>query len=191
MKTITRISSSRTSRGPWLLLGSLWITTCLAFAGTSAEQLEDEFKDVTKSPLGCRDVGYQNKLNVLNILPEAEGDRQSLYFIFNRLNQPINLYQMLGSNSTRSTYLNHVIRPQQWAVLSTSEKEVKYICTIDQVKQSKSRYGKVVNCGESLKVCEYARVKFGLNNRGNYWVVNSNSRGGAVGEVVRYGIIPR
>jgi len=189
MKTI--IKSTIAEIRPWLLLGLLSIATGMASAGTSAEQLEDEFKDVTKSPLGCRDVGYQFNLSVLNILPEAEGDRQSLYFIFNRLNQPINLYQMLGSNSTRSTYLNHVIRPQQWAVLSTSEKEVKYICTIDKVTQSKSRYGKVVNCGESLKVCEYARVKFGLNNRGNYWVVNSNSRGGAVGEVVRYGIIPR
>lgn len=147
-----------------------------------------KIEDPAKSPLGCRDVGYQFKLNVLDILPEAEGDRQSLYFIYNRLGKPLNLYQMLKENSTRSMYLNHVVRPQQWAVLATSEKELKYICTVDEAK---SRYGKIINCSESLKICEYARVKFGLNNRGNFWVVNSNSRGGAVADVLRYGIIPR
>lgn len=154
----------------------------------SAESYENKLKDPMKSPLGCKDVGYEFQLDVLNLLPEAAGDRQSLYFIYNRLNTPINLFQMLKGNSTRSVYLNHSIRPQEWAVLSTSEKEVTYICT---VAGAKSRYGKVVPCMESLKVCEYARVKFGLNNRGNYWVVNSTSRGSAVGDVVRYGIIPR
>ncbi|MDP3704312.1 MAG: endopeptidase IV [Legionellaceae bacterium] len=166
---------------------SLVLTTSLSLA-ESAEAYENQSKDPTKSPLGCKDVGYQFQLNVLNILPEVEGDRQSLYFIYNRLSTPINLFQMLKDDSTRSTYLNHVIRPQQWAVLSTSEKELKYICTIEG---KKTRYGKVINCSESLKVCEYARVKFGLNNRGNYWVVNSTTRGSAVGDVVRYGIIPR
>lgn len=178
----------RTNKTYRVLLGMLWFLSTMSYA-ESAEQLEDQFKDPTKSPLGCKDVGYQTKLNVMKILPEAAGERQSLYFIFNRLNQPINLYQMLGSMSTRSTYLNHVIRPQQWAVLSTNEKELNYICTVDSNKPG-SRFGKIVNCGESLKVCEYTQVRFGLNNRGNYWVVNSNSRGGAVGDVVRYGIIP-
>ena len=150
---------------------------------------KEKQEDLSKSPLGCRDVGYQFQLNVLNILPEAAGDKQSLYFIYNRLNKPINLFQMLkGNNSTRSMYLNHVVRPQQWAVLATSEKELKYICTVEGAK---SRYGQIINCSESVKVCEYARVRFGLNNHGNYWLVNSNSRGGAVGDVIRYGIIPQ
>ncbi len=154
----------------------------------SAENYENQYNDPSRNPLGCKDMGYQFNLNVVNILPASAGDRQSLYFIYNKLDKPINLFQMLKDESTRSTYLNHVIRPQQWAVLSTSEMEVKYICTIEN---GKSRYGKVVSCGDSLKVCEYVRVKFGLNNRGNYWVVNSAPRGRAVGDVVRYGIIPR
>ena len=145
--------------------------------------------DESKSPLGCRDQGYEFKLNVLNIIPNtAAPDRQSLYFVFNRLNQPINLYHMLGEKSTRSTYLNHSIRPQQWGVLATNEKELHYICAIDD---GKSSYGKVIACADSVKVCEYARVTFGLNNRGNYWFLNSNTRGGAVHDVLRYGIIPR
>ncbi|MDP3562692.1 MAG: endopeptidase IV [Legionellaceae bacterium] len=171
----------------WLLGVALLGATQLTYA-QSAEAYENENKDSSRSPLGCKDAGYQYQLNVLTILPGAAGEQQSLYFIYNRLDKPINLFQMLKDDSTRSTYLNHTIRPQQWAVLSTSEKELKYICTIAGVK---SRYGKVINCSESLKVCEYVRVKFGLNNKGNYWVVNSNTRGSAVGDVVRYGIIPR
>ena len=145
-------------------------------------------KSDDKSPLGCRDVGYAFDLKVLKLLPAEAGQRQSLYFIFNALNKNINLYQMRKADSTRSMYLNHVIHPRQWAVLSTSEKSLKYICTVDDAKSS---YGNIVDCGESLKVCEYARVKYGLNNEGNYWLVNSNTSGGAVNEVIHYGIIPR
>lgn len=145
-------------------------------------------KEDDKSPLGCRDIGYQFDLNILTLLPEEAGERQSLYFIYNKLTTAVNVYQMLKDDSTRSMYLNHAIRPKQWAVLSTSESKLKYICTVDDPKLS---YGKIVDCGESLKVCEYARVKYGMNNKGNYWVVNSNTKGGAVREVLNYGIIPR
>ncbi len=144
--------------------------------------------DESKSPLGCRDQGYHFKLNVLKIEPQAPGDRQSLYFIFNKLNQPVNLYQMLGDESVRSMPLNHVINGQQWSVLSTSQKQLKYICTIDDPS---SKRGKIVNCADSVKVCEYARVKYGLNNRGNYWFSSSTNRNRAVADVLHYGIIPR
>lgn len=158
----------------------------LLLANSIAANAKD---DESKSPLGCRDQGYQFELNVLNIIPNTPAvDRQSLYFVFNRLNQPINLYHMLGDNSTKSTYLNHTIRPQQWAVLATNEKQLHYICSVDD---GQSTYGQVVACADSVKVCEYTRVTFGLNNRGNYWFLNSNTRGGAVHDVLRYGIIPR
>lgn len=166
----------------------------LAHAHTSAEVLEGEYKDPSKYPLGCRNVGYKYNLNVLQLSPKIEGsavevgDAQSLYFVYNRLNQPIILNQMLKDNSTRSTFLNHVIQANQWAVLATNQKELQFICSVNPLKYG---YGKVIDCGDSLKICEYVRVKFGLNNKGNYWVVNSSNRGSAVGDVVRYGIIPR
>ena len=141
----------------------------------------------SRSPLGCKDVGYGFDLNVLQILPKSEGDEQSLYFIFNRANHSINLYQMRKSESSQSVYLNHVIRPGRWAVLSSTE-SMNYICT---KHDGKSSHGEVIDCAQSLKVCEYARVKYGMNNRGNYWLVHSNSRGGAVRAVIHYGIIPR
>lgn len=153
--------------------------------GAAAEKAE---KEDDKNPLGCRDLGYQFELNVLNLLPVDAGERQSLFFIYNRRAQSVNLHQMLKDESTRSLYLNHTIRPHQWAVLSTSEKTLKYICAVDDAKLSD---GKVVDCSESLKVCEYARVKYGLNNKGNYWFVDSSSKNSAVQTVLHYGIIPR
>lgn len=154
----------------------------MSYASSTKTEIGEE-----KNPLGCRDLGYEFKLKVLHLQPAEVGATQSLYFIYNRSYKPISLYQMLKDESTQSMFLNHVIHARQWAVLSTSQKELKYICTVDD---GKSNYGKIVNCADNLKVCEYARVKYGLNNAGNFWLVDS-SRGGAVQEVLRYGIIPR
>ena len=167
------------------LLGRVFLGSVLIITGVTESIAQDSEE---KRPLGCRDLGYQFELKVLRLLTAEKGDRQSLYFLYNKQAKPVNLYQMRQEDSTRTMYLNHVIKPHQWAVLSTSEKNVQYICTLNDAK---SNYGKVVDCADSLNVCEYARVKYGMNNRGNYWVVDSNSRGGAVNDVLRYGIIPR
>lgn len=140
-----------------------------------------------RNPLGCKNVGYQFHLNVLNILPASVGDDQSLYFIYNRTKEAVNLYQMRQSESSQSVYLNHTIPAGRWAVLSSSE-NMKYICTVNDRKYMN---GRIIDCGNVLKVCEYARVKYGMNNRGNYWLANGNTRDGAVREVIYYGIIPR
>ncbi|WP_028388069.1 hypothetical protein [Legionella fairfieldensis] len=144
-------------------------------------------KDDNRPPTGCHDKGYQFKLKTLHLFPGDKNDNQSLYLMYNGLNQPITLYQMRNEESSRSTYLNHSIGAGEWAVLSTNEKRVKFACTIPD---GKSAYGQMVDCSTSLRICEYTNVRYGLNNRGNYWLVNSNSRNGAVSAVVRYGIIP-
>jgi hypothetical protein len=163
------------------------ITAC--FLGLMVASMAHAAKeDESKPPLGCRNQGYQFKLDVLDLIPDIGGDNQSLYFVFNQLNQPISLYQMLGDNSTRSTYLNHTVAARQWSILATNQNALRFVCT---TPDKASRYGRVVNCSESVTVCEYARVKFGLNNRGNYWFLNSNTRNGAVRDVGHYGIIPR
>lgn len=164
------------------LSGAL-ILSVLAVSVGYAEEKDDN----SRSPIGCRDVGYKFDLTTLQLLPGEKGETQSMYFIFNLSNQPVNLYQMLGEESSHSTYLNHAIGAQEWAVLSTNEKQIKFVCA---TPQAKSEYGKMVNCAETLRICEYTNVRYGLNNRGNYWLVNSSTRNGAVREVVNYGIIP-
>lgn len=163
-------------------------TASMAVAKPAPKEPKVVKDDSDKSPLGCKDLGYRFELKTLRLLPGEVGEQQSLYFIFNLRSQRVNLYQMLKNDSTRSMYLNNAIDSRQWAVLSTSEKKLQYICTVDDPKQS---YGKIVDCSESLKICEYARVKYGMNNGGNYWLVKSSARGAAVDSVLHYGIIPR
>jgi hypothetical protein len=157
----------------------------LIFLGVGAVFAGEE--DDGKAPLGCRNSGYKFDLKTLQLFPGEIGDNQSMYFLYNNLTQPVNLFQMHSDDSSGNTYLNHAINSRQWAVLSTSEKQVKFICT---VPDAKSPYGRVIDCAESLLVCEYTNVRYGLNNRGNYWLVNSNTKNGAIREVVHYGIIP-
>ncbi|MFC3909179.1 endopeptidase IV [Legionella dresdenensis] len=164
-------------------IASLSILLC-AFTAANAFAAE---KEDDRNPIGCRDVGYQFDLKTLQLLPHNAGAGQSMYFIYNSSPQTVTLYQMRGEDSSRSMYLNHAIGGKQWAVLSTSERKMKYICA---TPDSKSRYGKITDCSEMLRVCEYINVKYGLNNRGNYWLVNSNTKNGAIREVVHYGIIP-
>lgn len=141
-----------------------------------------------RNPVGCKDVGYKFDLRALDLYPGSIGERNSLYFVYNKTNQPINLHQLRAEDSARSVHLDHEVGPDRWAVLSTNEKNVKYACT---KPDSKLAHGRLVDCAESIKVCEFARVRYGLNNRGNYWVVRGNTRSGAVREVVWYGIIPQ
>lgn len=157
----------------------------LAFLGIT--NLHAAVKDESRNPIGCIDTGYEFDMETLHLLPHSAGANQSLYFLYNSLGKKVTLYQMRDEDSSRSMYLNHAINAGQWAVLSTTEKKMKYICAVDDPK---SPYGRIVDCEQSLRICEYTKVKYGMNNRGNYWLVNSNTRNGAVAEVVRYGIIP-
>lgn len=144
-------------------------------------------KENSRYPIGCRPVGFKQSLRVLSLYPGKEGAMQSMYFFYNQLPQTVSLYQMRDLDSPYSMRFNHSIRGNSWAVLATGEPLLKYTCTLGDGKTS---YGKIVDCAETIKVCEYVNVKFGLNNKGNFWIVDSNTRNGAVSEVVHYGIIP-
>lgn len=148
----------------------------------SAPERED------KNPLGCRDLGYQFTLKTLDLKPEAEEGNPSLYFMFNQTSKPIQLSQMRAEGDTEQLSINHVIPPQQWAVLATDHKFVKYACS---VSDGKAIYGQVVDCAQSLKVCNFARVKYGLNNRGNFWMVSGTNKSSALRGVTVYGVIAR
>lgn len=144
-------------------------------------------KDDNSNPVGCRDVGYEFSMRLLHLKPGDVGERNSMYFIHNKLGQSLTLYQLRKDDTARSMFLNHVIRADQWAVLSVNEKSMKFACSI---KNHGKKYGELVDCADAVTVCEYNNVKFGLNNRGNYWIIGSNTRNGAVRGVVHYGIIP-
>lgn len=156
---------------------------CMSLSYAEAKSINEE----TRNPIGCYDTGYQFELKTLCLTPGKAGAQQTMYFLLNTSPQRVILYQMLTEESSQSVYLNHMINPNQWAVLATSGKQVRFICAIPD---SKRRFGKIVDCASNIRVCEYTHVRYGLNNRGNYWIVKSNTRGGAINEVIQYGIIP-
>jgi len=166
----------------WILL-----VTCGLLGNAWAEEVEKP-EEMARNPLGCRNVGYQYQLNTVQILPHQEGEPQSLYFFYNSTLQPLKLYQMSGDRAMFTTSLSHTIPPRQWAALATGVKDLKFLCAVNP---SDNHLGKIVSCRETLKVCEFSKTRFGLNNKGNYWVSPGNTRGGAVAEVVYYGIIPQ
>lgn len=170
------------------LLGLLPLTLQAASKQTGTLSADDrEQKDHHRFPTGCTPVGFKQDLKVLTLYPGKEGALQSMFFFYNELPQTVNLYQMNDKSSAYSTRFNHAIRAGSWAVLATGEPLVKFTCTVGG---DKTTYGNIVDCAQSIKVCEYVHVKFGLNNKGNFWIVESNTRNGAVSEVVHYGIIP-
>lgn len=175
-----------------LCLASALLSASLEAAHAKKTSVDDDAqygstKDETRYPIGCRDVGYQEHLKTIALFPGKEGALQSMFFFYNKLSEPVSLYQMRDKNSEYSTRYNHTIRGNSWAVLATGEPLVKFICTRGDGKDS---YGTIIDCAQSIKICEYVHVKFGLNNKGNFWIVDSNTRNGAVSEVVHYGIIP-
>lgn len=157
--------------------------TLLSFINQVAFAKEDE----TTNPLGCQNVGYRFKLKTLHLLPGEHGPKQTMYFIYNFGNAPVALYQMRSEDSSRSLYINHTIPPHRWSVLAANENIIRFICSIPT---SKSEYGNVIDCAHSLKVCQNTGVRFGLNNKGNFWIVRDNSKNEALRQVVHYGIIP-
>lgn len=169
--------------------GLLFSTSIQAASSKKITAAEEKVakKENNKFPTGCTPVGFKQSLKVLSLYPGKEGALQSMYFFFNQLPETVSLYQMRDKESEYSTRFNHTIKPNSWAVLATGEPELKFICTLGDGKAS---YGKIVDCADTIKICEYVNVKFGLNNKGNFWIVDSNSRNGAVSEVVHYGIIP-
>jgi hypothetical protein len=153
----------------------------------NVDKAQKAAKDEARNPIGCKPVGYRHHLKIVSLFPGKEGALQSLFFFYNKLPQTVSLYEMRDIDSEYSTRVNHTIGANQWAALAIGEPLVKFICTLGDGKQS---YGKIVDCAEAINVCEYVHVKFGLNNKGNFWVSDGNTRNGAVNDVVHYGIIP-
>lgn len=150
---------------------------------TVSEAKEDE----SANPLGCQNTGYRFTLKTLELFPGENGPHQTMYFFYNLSNQSVILHQMRREESARSMYINHTMMPSHWSVLAANENVIRFICSIPN---KRSDYGDVVDCANYVKVCKNTQVRFGLNNKGNFWIVDNNSKNGALRQVVYYGIIP-
>lgn len=139
-----------------------------------------------KFPPGCTPTGFSFKYHVLMLHPHAAGKQQSLFFVHNKTLKSVRLFQMRSGDEPYIMHLNNTIKPNQWGVFSTDEELVKFICALPE---KKSKFGTVINCKSALELCEYVNVKFSASTHGNYWSVGSNSRRGAINNVIHQGIL--
>jgi hypothetical protein len=147
------------------------------------------FAKTETMPNGCYDEGYAFKHKMLTLYPKKEGNRDSVYFIYNQSNHTINLFHAKKTQTHHGVNINNDIKAHRWAVYSSDEEKVRFICTSPSRKYE---HGEINDCGEVLKVCEFSNVKFGLNNRGNYWMVDSTSKNTALRKVNReHGVLLR
>ena len=172
----------------WGLVYLVIIALMLSVFISDASARKQRTKKVDNSfPAGCRQVAHDFKLNVLTLYPPAAGQRHSMYFLHNTNSKTIKLHQQLPDDEN-NVPMNESINANKWAVLSSDVKELKFICT---EKVWRKPHGKIINCGDTLRVCEYTNVKYGLNNQGNYWAVSNISKRGAMRAVNRQGILLR
>lgn len=163
----------------------IMIGVSLFSSGLARSNPEDEHK----MPNGCRQVGYAFKYKQLMLYPEKAGLALSVYFMYNKSEYPVRLYQTRGDEDAYFSHLVNTIQPGRWGALSVDDKFMKFICT---KVESRSNYGRITDCQDLLQVCEWDNVLFGVNNRGNYWAVTSNSRSGAMRIINRtHGILLR
>lgn len=143
-------------------------------------------QDPLKLPRGCHNEGYTYHHKALTLLPAQKGNNDSVYFIYNTSNSTINLYQLKNADEHMGLNINNKIKAHQWGVYSSDEAQVRFACT-----KPNSRYphGKLVDCQRNLKVCEYTHVKYGLNNRGNYWMARSTTKNSAIRRAIRIGVL--
>lgn len=162
------------------------LTTILTILGILTPTLAEAKLKPLELPRGCHKEGFTYHHNVLTLLPAKAGNHDSVYFIYNKSPNTISLYQLKSVDEHKGLNINNKIRAKQWGVYSSDEDQVRFACSIPSAKYD---HGKLIDCGKVLDVCEYTHVKYGLNNRGNYWMARSSSKNGAVRRAMHIGIL--
>jgi len=123
-------------------------------------------------PHECTAQGYQLTPYSVTFTPTAKYHPQALYFVKNISNKNVNLLQTRTGDEDYVNYLQNTIKPNLWSSLALDEPETTFICTT-----TNNRTGKpfAIDCSKVLDICEFTRVRFGENHRGNYWISHNKS----------------
>jgi len=138
-------------------------------------------------PTGCKQVGFGFSNGVLVLEPYHKNieQKQVVYFIQNTSKQEILFSDQQDPDAPYIMHHNNTLKPDQWAVFA-ADKITRFICSNNNKIQTLQS---IVDCENTIKVCEYANVKFALNNRGNYWAATNLSMSGAVTEIIHQGVL--
>lgn len=130
-------------------------------------------------PHGCESVGFHfsDKEIILN-----EDGEQTIYFIENNSSKPLEVKYDEKKNVFMSVGWHTNLSAKRWAVFASDQKAQHFRCF---------EKGEQVSCGQSLRVCQYPRVKFAVSNQGSYWVAQNMSLNQAKRKAIKTGILLR
>lgn len=137
-------------------------------------------------PTGCANTGYRFDLYNLIVTPSSKKSKQTIYFIHNMSERPINLLEAEEENKPYIMHTNGTVNPNLWSVLAATKKEIKFICTNTNPH---TKLQTVINCKKGISVCEFSQANFGPNHRGTYWMTSNQSQKEAVNMVRDYGVL--
>ena len=136
-------------------------------------------------PNGCRQLGFQFEGRLLTLVPAREElpNPQTLYFLHNTSGRSIHIKAEKSTDQPFTPSYENYIGVNRWAAFAMDLKTVAFTCNTGR--------GEVINCGDTLELCQYNNVKFSDSNGGNYWVVKSLPRYGAIHKAINIGILLR
>lgn len=173
----------------------LLIFTLFTFSLANCETMP-KIKKELRFPRGCSQTGYEYNNFSLVLNNKKYVRERAIYFIHNLSNKTIEFRQEQSGEEPYVIQSRISLKPGTWAAFSANENNVRFMCIASAKDESKvgpitGPNNNVMDCKSSLDICEYANVKFGDNNGGNYWVTTNNTRGGAVHVVLYNGILLR
>lgn len=157
-----------------------------ALSGIAIAKKNSELTPEKSYPTGCQTIGYQFVHGLLTLTPVTEEHPQAVFFIHNASNKDVKLLQVRDGKEPYTMYNNISISPNQWAVYATDEQLTKFIC-LNNSKEITA--GAILDCKDLLKICEFPKVVFSLNNRGNYWATTNRPMNEAVRAIIRQGVL--
>ncbi len=164
------------------------LTMTLALAINISFAAKKEKKDVKPYPTGCQVSGFEFKHGALLLKADTKETPQAIFFIHNISKYNIKFHQSRTGNEPYVIHSNQKLKVNQWAAYATDKKITKFVCTSYDNKKTN---GKVLDCEKALKICQYPKVEFAVNNRGNYWATTNRTKNSAVRAVIRQGTLLR
>lgn len=133
-------------------------------------------------PRGCEVTGYgfSQPFLVLN-----EKGQQAFYLLQNRTSYTIELeHYETHKEVFMSPSLATQVAANHWAAFASDVDNFYFKC----YRKINNETRTLIDCRDTLEVCQYPRAKFALSNMGNYWVSTDKPLSQVITDASRKGI---
>jgi len=134
-------------------------------------------------PRGCESsgFGFDDPYVIFN-----DTDQQTFFLIKNHSDLPIQIERVETEDTFMSPKLQSKLNPSRWSAFAADISNVHFQCFIRT-----SGTPTLINCRETLTICQYPRAKFALSNKGSYWVSTNKQRKTVIHDASKKGILLR